>query len=218
MTKQNEFIMRFTTKFKGSRIIDNEVHPTSWKLTTDLVTEPNSTDNEFNFGINKVKFWFEQLVDGGLFFSANNKWAMTAFINKAANVPILCPKEPGDDHLTLLFYSKINALANGAFTAGFTELESDTAGGLSFMYVGEDDPILPTMKEWIGKRSYFDKPWWHRDDGSTLDITPKRGADLSDIPDFVFDLNFLNEQKEDKEAKVIRPKFQPKVIDGKKKD
>lgn len=222
MPQQNEFMIKFTSTFKGIRVIDDELHPSTWKLTTDIVTNPKVTDPEFNLAINKVKFFLEQIVDNGIFFSSSNKWAINSFVNKASNIPILCPYDPGDDHLALLLTSKINALANGAFTAGFLEVTSDTAGGLTFMFVGEDKPQLPSMQQWIGKRAYFDEPWWNRDDGSTLDTTPKRGADLTNKPDFAFDLDFLKDhmgEVKKEEEKVVRPsKFKPKVITGKKKD
>jgi len=219
--KNNEFIIKFSTKFKGIRVIDTEMYSTEWSLVTDIVPNPKASDEDFNFALNKIKFWLEQILEGSVMFSSNNKWAVSSFMSKASNVSVLCPHEPTDDHLNTLFVSKINALGTGILTAGFLELTSDTSAGLTFIYVGDDAPYMPTMKEWIGKRSYFAEPWWDRNDASSIDVVPKRGVDLTDTPAFAVNLDFLREHLpiEEDESKVIRPsKFKPKVIDGKKKD
>lgn len=217
--KDNEFIIHFSNSFKGIRIIEDALYATEWHLKADIFPDETTDNHKFNLGLTKIKFWFEQLVEDSIVFSGLNQWAIDSFVGKSANIPIVCPGEPTDDILTLLLQSKMNALADNAFTVGYVDLKSDSNNGLSFIYIGDTPPNLPSMSEWIGERSYFDQPWWARDDASTLDVVPDEDGDLDEIPEFAFKLDFLEEaipEMPAQPAKIIRPTFTPKVIKGKK--
>jgi hypothetical protein len=100
---------------------------------------------------------------------------------------------------------------------GPVEVKSDNQLGLQFTFVGDSSAVLPNNLEWVGPRSFFDKPWWDRDDGSTLDVLPAEDADLTVKPVWAFSLDFLSFPKKmnaTTNGKIVRPEFRPKVIDG----
>jgi hypothetical protein len=126
--------------------------------------------------------------------------------------------EPDDQHLAALFQAKLQALATSVMVFGPVEVQSDNQLGLQFTFVGDSNAVLPKIEDWVGKRSFFDKPWWDRDDGSTLDILPAEDADLTVKPPWAFSFDFLSHQKPTPtQVKIVRPEFRPTVIDGGKK-
>src|SRR5574343_1217480 len=124
--------------------------------------------------------------------------------NRSDNMIMLTPDDPTDEHLAAIFQSKLNALSGGNMMFGLVEIVSDNTVGLSFTFVCDGETCLPTVEEWIGERYYFEKPWWSRNDASTLDIPPMPDADLTNIPQWAYSLDFLHENTT-KETVIIRP-------------
>ncbi len=214
IVEQNEIIIKFTKEFRGIRIIEDKLYPTIWGIRADIMPSDACSNEEIDFSLNKIRYFFDTIINSAIFFSAENAWAMEAFCNKTSNNLVLCPREPSDDHLCLLLKAKMNALANMTLEIGYLELYADTQD-IEYMLVGEYILNLPEMKEWVGARSFFDDPWWHRDDASTIDVIPSETADLNAIPEFAFNFDFLKEEtikKKNEDIKVIRPKFKPKIV------
>jgi hypothetical protein len=115
----------------------------------------------------------------------------------------------------------MNAFGNDKVAFGLIEITSDTREMLTCTFTGLGEEELPDMEEWIGDRSYFDKPWWCRDDGSTLDVIPAPDADLTNPPKLCFDMSFISDRYKrsgDDTAIIVRPQFKPEVISGGKND
>lgn len=222
-------LVKFSLNFTSIRVFDNTIYPCEMSLKSDVLyleDDDAVDDYALKLALMKVHFFFDEIVSRGIMWGADNEWAANTFItddgkNVANNIPIITPFEPSDEHLAAVFQSKMNALAGGHLAFETVELSSKDAGGLSFMFVGDSGLILPTMEEWIGKHSYFDEPWWMRNDASTMDVIPDDDADLTIKPAFAYSLDFLGESLKPTEitnAKIIRPDFKPTVIKGGKKD
>lgn len=210
------FVVKYTQHFKAIRVIDTELFPVWLTVSGELLGNTSIDSPEFKLGISKLDFWFRQLVDNSIMFSCENNWAIDFMLEQSGNLPLITPFEPTDDVLATLFNCKCNALANDAFSVGFFEVE-DEHSSISFTYADDQLPDLPTIESWFGgTKTFYDKPWWHRNDSSTFDILPAEDDDLSEKPDCFFSLDFLKDSYQGP-AEIIKPSFKPTVINGKKK-
>lgn len=221
--EENGLIIDFEYDVKLIRLINNTFVSSTLMIRAELiplVEKPNH--DEFDISLSKCKFWLDTVFSKSIAMFRGNEVGIKMLFdengtNKCSNYVMLTPFEPTDDHIACLLQSKLSALAGNEFTFGSIRIKSDSASGLIFRFVGDSDDFLPDMKEWIGERTYFDEPWWNRDDISTLDVIPSEDADLSVKPSWASNLDFLtNVMRGDKPSSdvVVRPDFKPRIIKG----
>lgn len=219
---EDALYITFNTQVKFVRLIENTVIPSRLAIKADVLPHESATEQDLQSVMLKVKFWLDNIVSKAIAFSHDNSAAIEMFIddagkNRTSNIIMITPGEPSDEVFAALFQSKLTALANGAIEIGLVEVKSDNPMGLAFTFVGEGTNVLPTMKEWIGERSYFEHPWWMRNDASTLDLIPAPDADLTVAPPWAFSLDTLMQgqpQVRTESGIVVRPSFNPTVING----
>ena len=217
---EEALFISFRTQFSLVRIAENIVMPSRLQIRADVNPDDDVTEAQLSNVMSKVKFWFDNIVARSIAFSNDNENALAMVINsegrnRTANVLMITPGDPTDDVLAALFQAKLNALGGNSVEFGMVEVKSDNPVGLSFTFVGDATKILPPMDRWMGERNYFDKPWWNRDDSSTLDIIPPEGADLTKKPSWAFSLDTFGAEKE---VVISKPAFKPTIIDGGKKE
>lgn len=222
----NELYLHYKTDFKATRIIDAVLYPTNFTLESDVWFDMDNVpaedrDYTLNLILMKIDFFYKNIIDNSIMFGDLNEWAIPSLLDnntpRVDNILVRCPFQPSDDHLAMLFQSKMNALGNGNLVFGAVTVSSDNSRGLSFTFVGDGAYCLPDISEWIGERSFFENPWWDRNDSSSMDIVPKEDDDLTIKPEFAFDLDFLGESLKPNKTEiytnnVIKPKFKPYVV------
>jgi hypothetical protein len=223
-----EVFSRMTLRCKVIKVIDKMLIPTNIKLIADIIPEEDEEIADYLIlgALTKIKFWFEQIVDKAVIFNRGNDWALNSFVDSTGmqileNNIMLLPYDPTDEILAQVFQSKMNALGNSHIMFGPIEIITDNPTGISFLFAGDGEINLPPMTEWVGERSYFKDPWWCRNDASMLDIVPTSEADLSEIPPFAKNLDFIIDALRPSDtpvAGVIRPTFKPEIIHGGKQD
>jgi len=79
------------------------------------------------------------------------------------------PKMSEAIFLTAL-HCKLNSICHDSSIIEIVELD-DTCDNVCYSHFNEDleYETLPTVVEWLGERSFWDKPWWLRKDFSTFD-------------------------------------------------
>jgi hypothetical protein len=215
-----DFVHRITLM----RVLGNSLSPVRLHMRAEVFPSETVEEIDFDIMIAKIKFWFETVVGRSIVFCNRNLVALDMFLPKAGtprlvNHLMITPFEPTDEHLAVLFQSKMGALAKGNMEFGGVRLEAED-GGLVLQYVGDWRDDLPQMEDWFAtKPYYFDQPWWQRDDASTLDhITTN--ADVDQVPSWAFRLDFIENAIRPKptekpaENVVIRGVFRPKIITG----
>lgn len=220
-----EIYIHFKSKFKALRLIEKCLFANKYELRTDILlkTEGLTDENieyQTNLAVTKFNFFIDEILSDAIFISMYDDWATEHIIKEGEltlnNNIIACPFVPTDDKIAILIQSKLSALGKGYVIVNNLTIETDNPSGMYFTHIGQPSLVLPTMEEWIGTHSYFDKPWWERDDGSTYDLTPEPDADLSQTPPYAYSLDFLaktfNYNGNDAHNKVIRPNFRPVII------
>lgn len=221
-------LIDFEFEAKLVRIVENVIIPSRLKITADVMDSGDGDDEDVEVAFTKIKFWFENIVSRCVAFSRDNRAAHEIVLtddgsNRTGNILMLTPDDPGDEHLAPLFQSKMTALSAGALVFANVAIKSDNVSGLTFTFVADPESVLPNIDDWIGPHRFFDKPWWQRDDASTLDIPPSPDADLTKSPPWAYSLDFIaqvikpNTAATEQNA-IIRPTFRPTIIAGGKKD
>lgn len=222
-----DFFMTFSMEVKLIRMIGNTLVPSHLHVVASIDRNEGVGDYDLEVGIAKCRYWLEHIVSKTIAFHKENDVAIDAFtdsetrMTRVANMFMITPDEPRDEMLGTLFQAKMNALSSGAFTVVTINVESDNLNGLSFTLAGDHGVFLPqTMEEWLGAPSYFDVPWWMRDDRSTLDVYLLDENDRHQPPAWAASLDFLDKRtkKVEENVQIIRPEFKPTVIKGGKDD
>lgn len=222
----NDTMLEFNFKLSIVRLLDNTFVPSRLKVRVQTFVGIDASEEKIEAAFVKMDYWLDRVVSRCVAFSQGNAAALGMLIdqggiNRTANMLMLTPDDPVDQHLAVLFQSKFMALSGGALSIGAVRVSSDNVAGLSFTFMGETEGLLPDMETWIGqKRSFFEVPWWERDDASTLDVRPLDDADLKMPPEWAYSLDFLirdDEEEDPKPPTILRPTFRPKIIDGGKK-
>ena len=213
----------FSQKITLVRFLGETMLPARLTMRAEVFANENAKEIDFDVTFAKIKFWFETVVSRSVVFARSNTTAMNMLVNelgkpRVVNHLMLTPFEPTDEHLAVLFQSKMGALSDGAIEFGSIRVEPED-GGLVFTYVGHWHDDLPPMEDWFNtKPYYFEQPWWQRSDASTLDVIAA-DADADQQPAWAYKLDFIDHairpKTSDKpEEVVIRGAFRPKVIKG----
>ena len=221
-------IIDFSHKITLIRYLGNSMAPVALKMRAEVFPNDTALEIDFDVTFSKIKFWFETVVSRSIVFCRSNLTAMEMLLNatgrpRTFNQLMMTPFEPTDEHLAVLFQSKMTAFSKGTMEFGCVRIEA-AEGGLVFTYVGDWRDDLPTMDDWFPTKPYFfETPWWQRDDASTLD-TITVDADITQIPSWAYSLDFIekairpNKANLQPEEVVIRGAFRPKIINGGKDD
>ncbi len=211
----------FSHRINLIRYLGNSMAPARLRMRAEVFPSETAVEIDFDITFAKIKFWFETVVARSIVFCRTNTTAMEMLLTdmgkpKVVNHLMITPFEPTDEHLAVLFQSKMGAFAQGNIEFGCIRVAAEQSG-LVFTYVGDWREDLPAMADWFSvKPYYFDQPWWQRDDASTLDVMAEH-ADISNIPSWAYRLDFIDaaiRPKAEKNADniVIRGAFRPKII------
>lgn len=232
-TMPNHLFISLRYEFKATRIIDQRLSPTTIKIKTDISTQPDTEEaSEEDFGarmeiaLAKMNHWVEKVLNNSVLIHSDNDWALDRFSEgdspSCDNAVVLCPEEPTDACLAELLICKFKALTTGAFSFHAIDIESSDGRGMGFTFVGQrPGDSFPPSEEWLTDKNFFSKPWWHRDDASSIDVVPEEGDDLNKPPKWAYSLGFIADAMAAPDAPsnvIIRPEFRPRVIDGGKVD
>lgn len=203
--------------------------PSHLTIRAEVMPDETAEEIDFDVAFAKIKFWFETIVSHSVVLCRNNKNVTDILLQsdgrpRMVNHMMMTPFEPTDEHLAVLFQSKMTALSGGMLQFGCVRVESDISNGLVFTYVGDWEKDLPAMKDWFDVTPYyFERPWWTRDDASVTDFLID-GADVAVFPPWAFKLDFIetslrpNKNDNDPKASAARGAFTPKIIDGGRQD
>lgn len=217
-------VMEFKFNVRLIRVVDTLMMPSRLAVRAAVIPEGDDKDEDIDVAFTKIKFWFDTIVARSIAVSRANASILGLLVGpdgngRTANHIMLTPEDPSDEHLAAIFQSKMCALSDGVLSFGDVRIASDNVEGLEFTFCGDSTEVLPDMEDWIGERSYFDEPWWDRDDASTLDVVPPEDADLTKPPAWAFSLDFLRTALRPNPAggQILRPAFRPTIHDGGKK-
>ena len=224
----NQLLVTLRQEFNAVRILNSRLNPVNFEIKIDLFNRDDESDdyqNRMEIAIAKIEYWFK-VINRSIIFSIENEWAATRFLTEydysSENNIILCPDMPLDSVLCELFLCKIKALVGDVFLISTIEIKASDARGLTFLFMGSDPGSdFPNATDWLGEHNYFNKPWWNRDDASSLDLYVDETIDLTQIPLWAHSMSHVVDSIRNPTAnvsKIVRAEFRPTVIKGGKED
>jgi hypothetical protein len=220
--EMTDIFISLSMEVKLIRFIGNTLVPSYLHMSIALERDPDAEDAKIELALQKWRYWMDNIVSKSIVFSKDNDAAMEMLldedgVNRTGNLFLLAPDEPSDELVASLLQAKLNALANGALTAITMEITSDNLHGMSFTILGDHSIYMPqTSEEFVGGETFWDRPWWHRDDASSIDVL--RPSPDAKMPGWAYSLDFLDRQSGQKGTVINRPSFNPTIIDGGKPD
>lgn len=204
----------FQTEFNLIRLLDRRIINSRVEFSADLEIDENATaDDQVRIlsGINK---WFSNILNDSIAFCSTNEISLTT-LKALDNNLLFCPEDPYDHLLLLLIVAKLNAIGSNLVKITHSHLLSDLGEGYGNWFEGDPNELLPSLNEWLGEITYFDKPWWNRSDGSTLDMVVGDDDDPNIKPDILINLwdDDVSQSLNNKEpAEIIKHNFNPTII------
>lgn len=219
---ENYTILNF--KLKTVRIIEQTIAPVTLKIRAEMGVLDDTSGDQISLLLQRIHFWLDHVASYGIWYYVNNAYANHVIYDTDGslicdNIPIMMPTEPSEDNIARVLHAKFTAFGDGFADFGLIEVESDSREKMTYGFTGIGEEELPPMAVWVGTTAFYDTPWWSRNSGDTIDVTPKDGDDLSKPPTVGLDMSFLNKvMKEDEGPKIIQHAFTPQVIKGGKDD
>jgi hypothetical protein len=225
--------MTLTYAFMGMRLQEGWLTPVEWNLSVDIAAVDKKTkvieDIEYKASVayQKIYFWLDTNLPGILAVDVMSDGDLY-IANLTSNIMMYCPGNPGDDMISRLLHSKINALVGDDLIVGQLTLGgNDTSVSYSFNCTDGEYMLPKTTEEYYTEGVARDKtPWWMRDDGFCSEFIRPKDIEISneelfqDIVDPMTEFNRIIEELSDnitgkmkEPAKIVQvEKWKPKTV------
>lgn len=136
-----------------------------------------------NISYQKINHFLSYYVDHAMWYDVNGQDMIDKHLTQCRNLLLITPIV-NVTYLGNCLFKKFNTLCKpNVYVDGVSILDHGT--GLSYVY-RTDEPdaeieILPNSKEWPGKFSIYDTPWWERDSISAYDYSCNSQEELDNI-------------------------------------
>lgn len=160
--------------------LDNEldlVDIKSFELTFTLETDGTPYEDaraaqiDQNVSFSKLIYFLESVVDQSFVYIKDDAHVINRFLATNFNNNLIVVPDISENFFTLALHRKMNNIvAEHTIVERITLKDLDNK--LTYEYFCNDkteEIELPTNEEWMGELSYFEEPWWDRDDASTFD-------------------------------------------------
>lgn len=150
----------------------------NFELTYNLITEVQNSDEieeaqiQQNLSFAKINMMIKGLIDNSVVIEFGENVASTIeFLAKFDNNLMVLP-ELHESSIISALHCKFNTISGPHTFVEEVRLKNLEDNITYRLFCDEDDPYysqLPSEEEWLGEFSYWDKPWWYRNDGTMLD-------------------------------------------------
>ena len=176
-----------STRFNLTRLIDKRFYSSEFELVLELNLAPSPNSSIQVKAIKCMRDWINNVLDQSIAFDIFTEMNTELFEDVDNNL-ILTPGTPHDYLLTMLLYSKLNAIGKGFVEVLHISLAANSSQGFSYHFFDGNEIILPSADDWLGKHRYFENCWWNREDGSTVEMLAEETDDINVKPDILIDL------------------------------
>lgn len=152
-------------------------------LTFDMLTSVSAVDEDSimnaqikqNVSFGKAMGWIEGILNQSLMFEGNE----LDFYDLNNNFVLL--PDLTENTVCAAIHCKLNSIIEeDSYITKVTMYDKDDKVKYSYTADADDDYPLPTLKEWLGDKTYWDIPWWYREDVTTYDKVAKTQEEYSD--------------------------------------
>ena len=153
------------------RIIKPAVFNIKYTLRTEMVEGASTEDMSLwqNLSFQMINYFIEEQMFNSIMYDTSGKEMLERYLVEYDNNFVYLPTA-NEACLTTAIHAKLNTICHENSIVENIELQ-DTLDDLSYHYYNEDllYPTLPDTVEWLGELSFWETPWWFREDFSTFD-------------------------------------------------
>lgn len=200
------------TEFKSIIIVDDELFHNTYNLK--FYIQPVTADlKEQSEYFERLKFLFQYAFSNTI-VTFRDAPLYDVLVENTNNRFIELPREPFDQIMAAVCFTKSNAVLDGKIIVNKLELSSYQGDGIAYTITkdGPEIQLLDVDNWWSEKYNKFD-PWWLRPDTATYDEELEKGIYTGH-----FSWNDHTEphppvdRQHEEHAKIFE--FNPKVLDG----
>ena len=156
----------------------------NWSMFAEL--RPDSDSDQLaidqNVSYQKILHFLSYYMDNGLWYAPESIECMEEHFSQTDNGLIITP-DTNISMLTSSLFAKMNSISKPDIHISDVKIY-DFLTNMSYDYNDEEYIIpagLPEQKDFMGKLSVHDQPWWERDDVSTYDNKALNTEELTNI-------------------------------------
>lgn len=161
--------MTLEKSFSGFRFSEGAISHSKWTAKMELIGKDDERVEESQDDLYRLIYWFDTLNDIEPIVAdfTDEKTAMLPALLE--NYLILLPADPADEMLARALYSKISAMIGNSIYLISLTLEADSSP-VSYTYSNLQGKELPENWNNLVGECVHSKPWWLRNDGTTMDF------------------------------------------------
>ena len=202
----------WNTEFKSIIIVDDELFHNNYKLKFYIQPiTPNLKEQSQYF--ERLKFLF-QYAFANTIVTFRDEPLYDVLAENTNNRFVELPREPYDQIMAAVCFTKSNAVLDGKILVNKLELSSYQGDGIAYTITkdGPEIELLDVDNWWSEKYNKFD-PWWLRSDTATYDEELEKGIYTGHFNWGATEESRSTVDKQHEEhAKIFE--FNPKVLDG----
>jgi hypothetical protein len=204
----------WSTGFKSIIVVDNELFNNDYTVKLHLTPATSDLQEQASY-FERLKMLFENIFANTIIASKHEKLYQT-LEKETNNRFIQLPRQPYDQLMAAVCFTKSNAILEGKIIIKELELSSYQGDGITYSIVKEGPEIeLLDVDNWFPtKYNKFD-PWWLRPDTATYDKILDKGIYTGHYrwQNYNEEAEKIDTQHQE-HAKIFE--FNPKVLDGDK--
>ena len=197
------------------RLLKKNLIITECELDFVLLVEGSRDKRKQADAIERMRFWLDNVFEGCIVLPVTEGFDIE-WLSGIENPVMFAPGDPNDFTMQALLHAKLTAIGDGDVSVASSHMRTNHSRGFGIAFDGDPDDLLPSQRDWMGERTYFEKPWWHRSDASMMDVMAGPEDDILQRPDIIIDwLELMNQEHaidETKSAEIIRPSFRPRLV------
>ncbi len=128
-----------------------------------------------NVSFSKAVFFLEQIINESIVFEKERADEINKYLVEYENNMIVIP-DLSEATLITVLHSKLNAISSENTRVDKIKL-IEGIDSITYEYYDDNEDtetsILPSIDEWMGDFSFYEEPWWHRNDQLTWDNAAK---------------------------------------------
>ena len=202
----------WSTGFKSIIVVDDELFNNDYTIKLHLTPVTADLKEQGDF-FERLKMLFEHIFNNTITVCRDAK-LYNVLEKQTSNRFIQLPRQPYDQLMAAVCFTKANAILQGKIIINELELSSYQGDGITYRILKEGPEIqLLDVDNWFTTQYNKFDPWWLRSDTATYDKILDKGIytghyrwhNHEAITDSV-------DQQHDENAKIFE--FNPKILDG----
>lgn len=168
-----------------------------YQIGATIAYNPDYTEEEINFEVNKLKYWLEETLTDCLIVDATDE--MGAKIGLLSTNSLLhCPGVPDDALIAHILQRKCRAITSSALTFLSFKLTGSDTNTTTHFAADElpDSDVLPNDPSYAAISVYGDAPWWKRPDGFCYEFMELEGKTFEEAYGDITEFDILTEFEE----------------------